>query len=290
MQTLLIVGFGDIARRTLPFLTGHWRLLATVRTPAQAALARQFGVLPITADLDDFQSLKRLAGLANAILYTAPPPSTGQHDPRMLKLLSVLRKAGSIPHTIVYISTSGVYGDHNGGWVTEVSPTLASTARAQRRLAAEAQLRQHPCRNTTILRAPGIYAADRLPLDRIKAGLPIAREEEDSYSNHIHADDLATICVRALRRRGGLRIYNACDSLPIKIGDWFCLLAQQAGLPAPERLPSAALQARLSPAQWSFMAESRRMRNHRLLHEFGPLLRMPTVMDFLPSVQCPAME
>lgn len=285
MRTLLIAGFGDVARRAVPgLLARHWRVLALVRDATQCATARALGAVPIVADLDQHGSLARLAGLADAVLYTAPPPASGQHDQRLLKLLSALGKADSIPQRLVYISTSGVYGDHAGAWIDETAPLRAQTARAQRRIAAEKLLRRavrsRPM-TVTILRAPGIYAAERLPLQRVRQGTPVAIAAEDNLGNHIHADDLARLCACALERRGGLRIYNACDDRPIASGDWFCLLADHFGLPRPPRLAREALFRALTPLQASFLAESRRLSNRRLRHELGMRLAYPAVEDFL---------
>ncbi|BEV73386.1 hypothetical protein THUN1379_28680 [Paludibacterium sp. THUN1379] len=235
------------------------------------------------ADLDDARSLRRLAGLAQAVLYTAPPPLHGQQDPRLVKLLSALRKTISIPQRFVYISTSGVYGDQQGRRVTECTPLAARTPRALRRIAAEAALRQaaHWPMTVTVLRAPGIYAEDRLPLDRLRAGTPAAIREQDGFGNHIHADDLARLCVRALRREGGIRVYNACDDLPLPFGDWFDLLADRFGLARVTRLPMAELLQVLSPMQASFLTESRQLDNGRLKRELGDVLQYHTVHDFL---------
>jgi nucleoside-diphosphate-sugar epimerase len=284
MQTLLIVGFGDIARRTVPLLRGHWRLLALVRTPQQHQAARAAGVTPISGDLDLKHSLARLAGLADAIIYTAPPPSQGRLDPRLPRLLSALAKTNSIPQRLVYISTSGVYGDRQGDWLDECAKAQPQTERAQRRLSAEKTLRALVQRwpiSVTILRAPGIYAAERLPLERLRNRTPMPEQSCDVFVNHIHADDLARCCVHALQRRGGLRIYNACDDRPLLAADWFSALAQCLGLPPPERLGLQALRAVLSPVQMSFLAESRRLSNQRLKREFQLQLRYPDVEEFL---------
>ncbi|MDN0077038.1 SDR family oxidoreductase [Crenobacter sp. SG2303] len=284
MLTLLIIGFGDVARRAVPMLTGHWRLLAAVRRPEQAAAARALGVTPLLVDLDQPALLPRLAGLADALLYTAPPPDQGERDPRLRRCLAALAKTGSIPQRVVYISTSGVYGDCGGAWVDETRPCRPDTARAKRRYDAERTLRhfaaQHCDTSLTILRAPGIYAAERLPLARLRSEAPNIIETEDSISNHIHADDLAMLCVVALRRTGGIRVYNACDTEPLPVGDWYDKLADATGLPRPERLPRDAVRQRVSPGLWSFLAESRRLSNGRLA-ELKVRLAYPSVDAFL---------
>lgn len=287
MRTLLIAGFGDIARRAVPMLrTRHWRIVALVRSEAQASEARARGALPIVADLDHSDTLGRACPGVDAVLYTAPPRNDGENDLRLLKLLSAFGKADSIPQRFVYISTSGVYGDHGGAWIDETARLRAATPRALRRIAAERLLRKRvrtwPT-TVTILRAPGIYAADRLPLERLRQRTPVAQAADDNLGNHIHADDLARLCVAALERRGGLRIYNACDDRPIGSGDWFCLLAAHCGLPLPPRLPRTALFSALTPLQASFFAESRRLSNRRIHHELGVRLVWPSVEFFLAA-------
>lgn len=290
MRTLLIAGFGDVARRAVPFLAPSWRLLALVRRPKQIAEARSLGVLPVLADLDDKRSLTRLAGLADALLYTAPPPERGESDPRLGKLLCALAKGKSLPQQIAYISTSGVYGDAGGAWLDETAPLHPQSARAKRRVDAERRLRAFARTHgatVTILRAPGIYAAERLPTTRLINGTPLIAADEDSYGNHIHADDLARICVAALRREGGIRVYNACDAEPLMVGEWYDRLADALGMPHAPRLPRAEVQAVVSPALWSFLAESRRLDNGRLRRELGVRLRYPTVASFLATLPGP---
>ncbi|WP_024304008.1 SDR family oxidoreductase [Pseudogulbenkiania sp. MAI-1] len=290
MRTLLIAGFGDVARRAVPLLAPHWRLLALVRRPEQAALARRLGVQPVAADLDDLSSLSRLAGLADALLYTAPPPDNGERDPRLAKLLGALAKAKSLPQRVVYISTSGVYGDAAGRWLDETAPLRPQSTRAKRRVDAEHRLRafaRSSGASVTILRTPGIYAAERLPTTRLLNGTPLIEAREDSYGNHIHADDLARLCAAALQRTGGIRVYNACDDEPLAVGEWYDRLADALGLPRAPRLPRAEVQAAVSPALWSFLAESRRLDNRRLKRELGVQLRYPRVDDFLATLPPP---
>lgn len=284
MQNLLIVGFGDVARRALPLLGKSWRVFALVRSAEAAALCRQLDVTPLLGDLDNLASLARLAGLADAVLYTAPPTGHGADDARPRKLLSALAKAPSLPQRWVYISTTGVYGDAGGAWVDETTPCRPASSRAQRRVAVERTLRRGAQRLgfcLTILRAPGIYAGNRLPLERLNTATPMIRALEDSLTNHIHADDLAAVCVAALKRHHGIRVYNACDDEPLAMGDWFDLLADTFALPRLPRLPRAEVKQQVSPALWSYLNESRRIRNARLKRELKFSLSYPTVRQAL---------
>ena len=200
MQRLLIIGCGDVVRRALPRLLRRYRVYALVRRLDPAL--RQLGVTQIVGDLDQPASLKRLAGLADVLLHSAPPADTDvASDTRTQHLLAALQSGKSLPRCIVYISTSGVYGNCDGAEIDETRAVHPESARAARRVAAETLLREFGRQTRTrvsILRAPGIYAADRLPLERVRRGDPVLNAAEDSYSNHIHADDLAHAIVLAL--------------------------------------------------------------------------------------------
>jgi len=269
-----------VLRRILPDLVRHWRVYALVRQ-RDAALA-ELGVTQIVGDLDRPADLRRLTGLADAVLHSAPPPDHGNRDPRTRRLLAALRR-GSLPRRLVYISTSGVYGNCDGERVGETRRLNAQTARAQRRVDAEGILRrfgrESECR-VSILRAPGIYAADRLPLERLRKGLPVWRPEEDSWTNHIHAEDLGRACIAALARGRANRAYNASDDSGLPMGEWFDKLADAFGLPRPPRIAKVSrgdTPPALSPVQLSFMNESRRLDNRRLKRELGFRFRYPTV-------------
>jgi nucleoside-diphosphate-sugar epimerase len=277
---LLIIGCGDIARRALPWLVKHYRVYAAVRSDARRRELRAMGVTPLSADLDSPRSLRRLAGIGNLVLHFAPPQETGLVDRRTQALLAALSTGKILPRRLVYISTTGVYGDCGGAWVSEERPVHAQTGRARRRADAEARLRRFGRSRrvaVSILRVPGIYAGDRLPLVRLERGLPLLNEEEDIYTNHIHADDLAAIAQAALAHGRPGRIYNASDDSVLKMGDYFDLLADRFGLPRAPRLPRIELAQRLSPAMLSFMGESRRLTNRRIKRELGVKLDYPDV-------------
>jgi nucleoside-diphosphate-sugar epimerase len=288
VQKLLIVGCGDVARRLLPRLLGHYRVFALVRDPEQLAFWRDKGAKPLLADLDRPASLQRIAGLAEIIVHLAPPatlrPTGGagdRRDTRTRWLLAALARGVSLPQRIVYISTSGVYGDCAGDRVDETRATCPGSARAHRRVDAERQLRDFGRRGVvvSILRAPGIYAADRLPLERLRRGVAALRQADDVYTNHIHADDLAQMTCAALRYGRSNRAYNATDDSEIRMGDYFDLVADHFGLPRAPRLPCAEAQQQLSALQWSFMSESRRLQNQRIKKELRVRLHYPRVED-----------
>lgn len=287
MTNLLLVGSGDIARRLLPLLRDHYRIYALLRDPKKIPDWRAGGAIPLVADLDDRHSLARIGGLADIVIHLAPPLPGGSRDTRSAHLLAALSQ-GRSPARLIYISTSGVYGDCAGEAVNETRRLAPHSARAALRVSAEQQVRDWASRNgvrASILRVPGIYASERLPLERLRAGTPAIVAAEDGYSNHIHADDLARIIVAALHRGKSNRVYHAVDDDGMKMGDYFDRVADAYGLPRPPRLPSAEVQRVVSAGMWSFMAESRRLSNDRLKRELKVRLLYPTVGDALEKMK-----
>lgn len=280
VQKILIVGSGDVARRILSRLACRYRVYAVLRDASRCAEWRAAGALPVLADLDDRVSLNRLAGLADYVLHLAPPPAEGQGDRRTHNLLAALSKAKSLPRRLVYVSTTGVYGDCGGASIDETRRRNPESARAGRRVVAEDDLRAWGRRNgvaVSILRAPGIYAADRLPLERLQKGLPALVDRDDVFTNHVHADDLAAACIVALRRGGSNRAYNVVDDSRLKMADYFDRVADAFRLPRPPRMTRVEAERILSPMQMSFMRESRRIGNRRVKEELKLRLAYPTV-------------
>lgn len=278
---ILIVGCGDVGLRAARLLAGHARLYGLIRSPERAEALRAAGVTPLFGDLDDRASLKRLAGLADAVLHFAPPPAQGERDPRTRRLLAALGR-GSLSQ-LIYISTSGVYGDCGGEVVAETRPARPNNPRAHRRADAEAQLRRFGMRATqvSLLRAPGIYAQNRMPEARVKKALPAIVSADDVHTNHIHADDLARLAIAALFHGRRNRLYNAVDDSGLKMGDWFDVVADHLGLPRPPRLPREQVIAAVTPAMRTFLTESRRLSNRRIKQELRFRLRYPTVREGL---------
>jgi len=285
-QTLLIVGCGDVGMRVLKLLRSQWRVLALTSSPDRLSILRQAGAVPLLGNLDLPSSLGRLAGLADAVLHLAPPASSGQIDRRTGALLQALLKGHRV-RRVVYASTTGVYGDCQGQRLDETRSVAPGTDRARRRVDAEAQVRRFGRRTgaaVSILRIPGIYARDReggQPRDRVVRRAPVLAQEDDVYTNHIHADDLARACVAALARGAPQRVYNVCDDTDLKMGDYFDLVARLEGLAPPPRITRAQAMQQLGPMQLSFMSESRRIDNRRLKTELQLRLRYPTVLQGL---------
>lgn len=285
--TLLIVGCGDVGLRVLRELSPGWRVLALTSQPARRAELRAAGALPLVGDLDQPLTLSRLARLADAVLHLAPPPSDGRLDTRSRHLLQALARGARL-RRLVYASTTGVYGDARGARVDETWTLHPATERARRRADAEALWRWAGRRlgiAVTILRVPGIYAADRAggdPRDRVRRAAPVLVAEDDVVTNHIHADDLARACIAALHRGAPQRIVNVCDDSELKMGDYFDLVADLHGLPRPPRLTRDEARRQLSPMTLSFMSESRRLAHARMKRELRLRLRYPTVREGLP--------
>ena len=284
--TLLIVGCGDVGLRVLPLVQPAWRVLALSSNPARRAELRQRGATPLLGNLDEPATLGRLGGLADAVLHLAPPPLQGATDPRTRALLRALARGGRVQR-LVYGSTSGVYGDAQGAFFDETRAVAPGTDRARRRVDAEAQLRWFGRRTgarVTVLRIPGIYASNREgghPRERLLRGTAVLAPDDDVYTNHIHADDLARACVAALYRGQPQRVLHASDDTQLKMGEYFDLAADLCGLPRPRRVARAEAVRELGPMTLSFMSESRRIGNQRLKRELGLRLRYPTVAEGL---------
>ncbi|MFT3856039.1 MAG: SDR family oxidoreductase [Aquabacterium sp.] len=282
---ILIVGCGDVGLRAARLLP-HCRVLALTSQAERAPALRSAGLVPLVGNLDRAADLSRLAGLAQRVLHLAPPPSQGATDGRTAALLHALARRGGL-RSLVYGSTTGVYGDAAGACFDETRAVAPATDRARRRVDAEARVRWWGRRqvhrhgtHATILRIPGIYALNREggdPRERVRKGSPLLRPEDDVYTNHIHADDLARACVLALWRARPGRVLHACDDTDLRMGDYFDWVADHFGLPRPPRISRDEAQRALSPMQMSFMSESRRLLNQRLKAELRLRLRYPTI-------------
>ena len=283
---LLIVGCGDVGMRLIPLLRSRFRVFALTSQSERLSELRSAGVTPILGNLDSPQSLYRLKGLADIVVHLAPPPLQGSLDQRTRNLVAILPRHGKL----VYVSTTGVYGDCKGAFFDETRPVAPVNARAERRVDAERVLRRwarHHEGKLSILRVPGIYAADRLPLERLRQGTPALLDADDVYTNHIHADDLAQIIALALFRAQPLRVYHTVDDSALKMGDYFDQGATAFKLPLPPRVPRVELSKQVSPMLLSFMSESRRLSNERMKTELGVRLRWPAVSDLLASLPSP---
>lgn len=288
-ERILIVGCGDVGKRAAAQLPSRLRVLALTSSPDRVRELRAAGITPLVGNLDEPASLQRMAGLATRVLHLAPPPSEQgrdwSHDPRTTALTRVLRRR-SPAKSLVYGSTSGVYGDCQGAMVNESRPVQPHTPRALRRVDAERSIRWlgRLGVRSSVLRIPGIYAPDRVggtPKDRLLKRTPVLRSADDVYTNHIHANDLARACVAALWRGKAQRIYNVNDDTTLKMGDYFDLAAELMGLPKPPRVSRTSATEALPLMLLSFMSESRRLDNTRMKRELRLRLAYATVREGL---------
>ena len=280
------------------------RVVGTARTQESLGALRAIGVVPLRVDLDA-RRVEGLRALAHWMIDLAPPPNAGPGDPRTRRMVAwagrgtrahdghearpgaraTATRFALVPaRRWVYVSTTGVYGDAGGDAFDESRPVAPASARAIRRVDAERRLRAAARRGVArvaIVRAPGIYAEDRLPIERLKKGLPALAPGEDVWTNHIHADDLAAATVAALFRGRANRVVNAVDDSDLKMGDYFDRVADAFGLPRPPRVARGELASMVSPMMLSFMSESRRLKNRRLKRELGVRLAYPEVDDTL---------
>ncbi|HEX9207617.1 MAG TPA: NAD-dependent epimerase/dehydratase family protein [Steroidobacteraceae bacterium] len=278
----LIVGCGYVGTRLARLEAARRPVLALVRTAAREAELAAAGLRSLCVDLDatDPAAQPSLAAAATgaAIVYLVPPPERGTTDARLESLLRQLGDAR--PAVLVYISTTGVYGDSAGAVVDESTPLAPGNERSQRRVAAESAAsawcaaRGIRC---VILRVPGIYGPHRLPLERLQRGEPALRPEDAGPGNRIHVDDLVAAIVAAIDDPSARSVYNVTDGDYSSTTVYLQETAAAAGLPAPELIARAEAARRISPGMLAFLLESRRVSNARLLGELGVRLRYPNL-------------
>jgi nucleoside-diphosphate-sugar epimerase len=274
MPDFIIVGCGYVGERLASALPGT--VTALTGSPGRAARLRESGLGALACDLDALPSGVSLPveSLDSVLVYLAPPPGDGPTDSRLRRALTAL--AGE-PSRIVYMSTTGVYGDATGETVDETRPPRPTTDRARARLDAETALREF-CEERgidwVVLRVPGIYGPGRLPLERLRRGDPVIVEEQAGPGNRIHVDDLVRVCVAAATRPAAAnRLYNVGDGNHASSSAYFRIVARVAGLPEPPVVSRDEAARRLSPAAWSFLADSRRVDTTRMREELGVRIR-----------------
>jgi nucleoside-diphosphate-sugar epimerase len=272
--TCLLAGCGYTGARLARRLMGRRPVLALVRSAASAAALAAEGIRARAVDLDGDGGFAVPPDLAS-VVYLAPPPGEGDGDPRFQRFLEGLGEVR--PQVLVYLSTTGVYGDAQGASVDEATPPAPGDAQGRRRLAAE-RAGSAWCAERGIrwvaLRVSGIYGPHRLPLDRLRAGEPVLRPEDSGPGNRIHVDDLAAACEAALDRPVSGPV-NVTDGDSRSIGAFLELGAHLAGLPPPRRVTLAEARQAISPGMLAFLLASRRVLNRRLTEDLGLRLRYP---------------
>ena len=284
----VIMGCGDVGRRIALGLMeagiGKDQIIGYVRSAESAEVCSRIGVLALRVDMDNLQRDLQPCN-DSEFYYTIAPQRTGESDERSRALLAHMRVTDVIPKKVVLISTTGVYGDCQGEWVTEDSETNPQTDRGKRRLDSEQQWLewgrefQVP---VVVLRVPGIYAYSRLPRERLRKRIPVVRAEECGFTNRIHADDLASVCITAMQRGKGGEVFNVTDGTPGKISEYLQAAAHVLGM---EPLPEITMQqakTELSAGVLSYLGESRKISNQKMLGELGVTLKY---LDFLQGIK-----
>jgi nucleoside-diphosphate-sugar epimerase len=283
---MLILGCGYVGIRLAKhYLAQGERVRGLVRSHSGLARLAAMKVPGLRCDLacDDLSGLP-LAG--ESVFHLVPPPGSGVLDLHTRRLVAAFARAGQ-PRRVVLVSTTGVYGDCQGAWVDESWPIRPVADRAHRRWDAEQRLRRWSGETggeLAIVRVAGIYGMGRLPLERIHQGLPLVRTEEAPYTNRIHVADLVSVLAAAMERGESGAVYNACDGHPTTMTDYFLAIADAAGLPRPPLISMAEAADQLSAGMLSYLAESRRLSNRRLLDCLGVRLRYPTLADGLRDI------
>lgn len=284
----IIFGCGDVGRRIATCLIHEGlpadQLQAYVSSVESAELCAKIKVLALRVNLDDLQrDLSMCEG--RDFYYTVPPQKSGETDERSRTLLDMWEATSVKPRKVVLISTTGVYGDCDGGWVTEDSSTDPQTDRAKRRLDSESAWLEWGQRNrvpVVVLRVPGIYSYSRLPKDRLMKRVPVVKPEECGYTNRIHANDLARISVKAMAVGDSGDVFNATDGVPGKISEYLQVAAHVLGMePLPE-ISMEQAQTELSEGMLSYLNESRKISNEKMIRELGVELLYP---DFKQGVK-----
>lgn len=285
MASVLIVGCGYIGHLLAEHMAKH-PVIGLVRSSSSCQRLEEAGIEVFQHDLDQFSTGRRLPSAGREIYYLAPPPGWGATDTRLREFCSLMTRTG-LPKKLLYISTSAVYGDSQGAWIDETAPLQPAASRGQRRLHAEQTVREWSQMNrvpVVILRVAGIYGPGKLPLERLKKRLPVLRSEESPYSNRIHASDLVTICQLAMQKGRSGEAYNVTDGHPTTMCDYFQQIASRLDMsPLPEIGRVEAEQV-LSAGMLSFLAESKRLINQKMLTELGVTLRYPDLKSGLDAI------
>ena len=280
MNEIVIVGCGDIGCRVGSILLERGqKVLATAKTEERAAQLQEKGFTTIVGNFDYQEDAPAVPVHGKQVYYFMPPQGGGKSDYRMLNFCRQLSTENA-PAKLVYISTSGVYGDCGGAVVTEETPINPQTARALRRASAESQLQEQAETlgfELVILRVTGIYGPGRLPVSRIMQGHPVLTAEDASYTNRIHAFDLVQVCLAAMEKGEHQDIFNVCDGQESSMTDYFLAVADLYELPRPKQISMVEAEKEMNPLMLSYQKESRRMSNRKMLEKLAIELLYPTL-------------
>lgn len=273
MSTLLSLGHGYSARALARILIPQgWRVIGTTRNPAKATRLELEGVEPLLWPAD----LGPVLRAASHILISAAPDAAG--DPFLQAAPEI---ATSRATWVGYLSTTGVYGDHRGGWVDEATPLTPVSDRGRQRVLAETQWHETGL-PLHIFRLAGIYGPGRGPFAKVRDGTARRIIKPDQVFSRIHVDDIAQVLAASIRHPAPGSAYNVCDDDPAPPEEVLCHAAELLGLPIPPAIPFDA--AEMTPLARSFYGESKRVRNDRIKTELGVKLLHPTYHDGLAAL------
>ena len=280
---MLIVGCGAVGTRVASRAKANGaQVTCIVRTAESAKRLCVEDQDAICVDLDQALPSLDITADLRQIFYFAPPPTTGREDPRIDRFLKALPTTAK--PRLVYISTTGVYGNCEGEWVDETRPVNPQVDRARRRWDAECRLqvwRREGGGELVILRVAGIYGPSKLPLERLRRGVPMIAEADAPWTNRIHIDDLVSVCEAAMARGRDGEVYNASDGQPGNMRDYFDRVADLFDLVRAPTIDRSKADAELSPGMLSYLAESRRLDNRKMLDELAIELRYPDLASGL---------
>jgi nucleoside-diphosphate-sugar epimerase len=279
---LFVFGFGYAARVLAMRLQAQdWRISGTIRSPREREGLEALGVTPVP--VGNRREMERALGEADGVLVSAPPDDQG--CPGLRRLVPAMARARAFPDWIGYISTTSVYGDRRGGWVTETSRLAAQSPEGARRVGAERdwlEVGRGMGLTVGVFRLAGIYGPGRSTLDRLRQGAARRVAAPGQVFSRIHVDDLAAGLEASIARPRAGGIYNLCDDLPCSNNEVIAYAARLLGAPLPPEIPlAAALQ---SPSAQRFYAENKRVSNARAKAELGWRPAYPTYREGLEAI------
>ncbi len=282
MKRIFIAGCGYIGGRVAQLLREEGaEVTCVVRSGEHGDQLRSEGFSTLICAFDDPGNIPDLDVGGSVIFYFVPPPGGGIMDSRARNFCAALA-ASAAPAKIIYMSATSVYGDVGNAVVTELSPTVPTTAMGKRRLDAEAAFLEYGAERgvpVIILRVAGIYGPGRLPLMQISQGQPLLREEESGPSNRIHCDDLVQVCLAAAEKGEGEDVFNVSDGHPSSMTTYFNACADALGFPRQPQVSLEEARRVMSPLMFSYVSETREVDNARMLERLGIKLRYPTLSD-----------
>ena len=274
--TKLIVGVGYLGTRLARlWLEESPALFGTTRQTKRAEQFRAEGITPVLWDvLEGGEPLPEVDTIVYAVGYDRALPASKQaskHDVYVEGLRRTLARLPA-PRRFIYVSSTGVYGDHSGDWINESTPPAPLDTGGEACLAAENVLREFAAKHhwdAVILRFAGIYGPGRvIGVDRLRSGEPVAGNP-DGWLNLIHVEDGARVVNAARHHATPGETYLVSDGNPVLRRDFYSYLAQQAGAPAPTFDLSAASRHR----------GDRRVSNQKMMAELAPVLAFPTYRE-----------